>query len=171
MRIELHDGWDGARQKHFGLLLHKKVTGCLRVHRQRNQTVRVYVDPLHTSYDKAVDVVEKITKAVVRREHPNVVMEGVFEKDSKHTPTIQLCDLLLGAVMSQWAREPATGAKQQLREFIAQHLGWADLRSDTDPHERKFNIWMFHDPSRSRRLVKTRRVTLKHPLPPRLPTR
>jgi hypothetical protein len=167
VKIELHGSWDAARQKHFGLLLHKKVSGCLRVHRHRAQTVRVYVDPLHSSYSKAVEVVDNITKAVIRRSHPNVTMEGVYERDSKQTPTIQLCDLLLGAVMSEWAREPATGPKQHLREFIAAHLGWDNLHADTNPPERKFNIWMFHDPTRAKRDVQTRPVKLKYQLPVR----
>jgi hypothetical protein len=47
---------------------------------------------------------------------------------------------LLGAVMSAWDREPASGAKAELRAFIAEHLGWRALRADTRPNERKFNV-------------------------------
>ena len=167
VRRELHASWDEARQKHFGMLLRKKIVGCLDVHVPRRQTVRVYVDPIHSSYEKAVEVLEKITRSVVRRSHPGVEIEGAFERESIQTPTIQLCDVLLGAVMSEWARQPATGAKKELREFIASYLGWKDLHSDTHPHERKFNIWVFFDSARGRREMKTRDVHLRHPLPRR----
>jgi hypothetical protein len=164
---ELHASWDEARQKHFGMLLRTKIVGCLRVHAGREQTVRLYLDPLHSSYDKAAEVLEKITRAVVKRSYPNVTIEGAFERDSRDTPTIQLCDLLLGAVMSAWDREPAVGAKRELRSFIAGHLGWDDLLADTHPQERKFNIWMFYDTERGPRQSTTRPVLLTYPLPVR----
>jgi hypothetical protein len=171
VRRELHASWDEARQKHFGMLLRTKITGCIRAHSSREQTVRLYLDPLHSSYAKANEVLEKITRSVVQRSYPNVEIEGAFERDSKDTPTIQLCDLLLGAVMSQWDREPATGPKEKLRKFIAGHLGWTDLRADTHPAERKFNIWMFYDTERGPRQSNTRPVLLTYPLPERGRTR
>jgi hypothetical protein len=140
VRRELHASCDEARQKHFGMLLRAKIVKCLRAHPDRKQTVGVYVDPLHSSYSKAVEVLEKIMRAVVQRTFPDVTIEGAFERDSKETPTIQLCDVLLGAVMSAWDREPASGAKAELRAFIAEHLGWRALRADTRPNERKFNV-------------------------------
>lgn len=164
VRRELHASWDEARQKHFGMLLRTKIVGCLKAHRHRVQTVRVYVDPMHSSYPKAVEVLEKITRSVVTRSYPNVVIEGAFERDSKATATIQLCDVLLGAVMSEWDRDPAVGAKQELRNFIAAHLGWTDLHSDTRPEERKFNVWMFFDTQRGGRQAVTRDVRLTYPL-------
>jgi Protein of unknown function (DUF3800) len=168
VRPELHGGsWDEARQKHFGMLLRKKVLGCIQTHLPREQTIRVYLDPLHSSYKKASEVLEKITRSVVQRSYPNVQIEGAFERDSKETPTIQLCDLLLGAVMSDWDRNPAGGAKAELRAFIAGHLGWTDLHADTHPDERKFNIWMFYDTERGPRQSTTRPVLLTYPLPER----
>ncbi len=167
VKRELHASWDEARQKHFGMLLRTKISGCIKTHAPREQTVRVYLDPLHSSYSKASEVLEKITQATLRRSHSNVQVEGAFERDSKDTPTIQLCDVLLGAVMSEWDREPASGAKGELRRFVAAHLGWENLRADTLPRERKFNIWMFHDPEQGVRAAKTRDVTLRYALPPR----
>jgi len=164
VRRELHASWDEARQKHFGMLLRTKIVRCLRAHPARRQTVRVYVDPLHSSYRKAVEVLEKITRAVVQRSFPNVAIEGAFERDSKETLVIQLCDVLLGAVMSAWDREPAGGAKAELAAFVAEHLGWGDLRADTRPTERKFNVWMFYDTQRRARQVTTREVRLRYPL-------
>jgi hypothetical protein len=68
--------------------------------------------------------------------------------------------------MSAWDRDPASGAKRDLRLFIAEHLGWPDLRWDTRPAERKFNVWMFCDADRANQQATTRDVTLRYPLPP-----
>jgi len=38
---------------------------------------------------------------------------------------------------------------------------------DTKPHERKFSIWYFHDPTKGAREVETKEVKLKYPLPKR----
>ena len=81
--------------------------------------------------------------------------------------SIQLCDVLLGAVMSEWDRQPAGGAKGELRSFIEGHLGWENLHADTHPHERKFNVWMFYDTRRGPRQSTTRPVLLTYPLPER----
>jgi hypothetical protein len=51
VRRELHASCDEARQKHFGMLLRAKIVKCLRAHPDRKQTVRVYVEPLHSSYN------------------------------------------------------------------------------------------------------------------------
>jgi hypothetical protein len=82
---------------------------------------------------------------------------------------IQLCDVLLGAVIANWQKEPIGPAKRALQKEVAMHLGWADLKADTMPDERKFNVWTFHDNRRPRK-VGTRPVVLRHPLPkPRRP--
>jgi hypothetical protein len=167
VRRNLHASWDEARQKHFGMLLQKKIIGCIRVHAARPQTVRVYLDPMHSSYEKASEVLEKITRTVVERSYAGVRIEGAFQRDSKNTPTIQLCDVLLGSVMSAWASDPPGGAKGELRAFIANHLGWEDLHADTHPPERKFNIWMFFDTQSGKRQSATREVALLYPLPGR----
>lgn len=91
------------------MLLRTQIVRCLRAHNDRKQTVRVYVDPIHSSYGKAVEVLEKITRAVVHRSFPEVTIEGAFERHSKQTPIIHPCDVLLGAVMSAWDREPPCG--------------------------------------------------------------
>ena len=113
---------------------------------------------------KAVEVLDKITRAVVQRSFPDVTIEGAFERDSKETLVIQLCDVLLGAVMSTWDREPAGGAKAEQAAFVAEHLGWRDLRADTRPTEREFNVWMFYDKERGMRQATTREVRLRYPL-------
>jgi hypothetical protein len=90
---------------------------------------------------------------------------SVMTRDSKDTPAIQLCDLLLGAVMETWQRRSTNTTKQTIRSAIAWHLGWEDLDSDTMPSERKFNIWYFFDPIRESRRVETRKVILRYPYP------
>jgi hypothetical protein len=102
------------------------------------------------------------SRAVVRRAHPNITIEGAFERDSKTTPTIQLCDVLLGAVISTWDREPG-----ELRTFVAEHLGSPGLRSDTRLDERKFNVWMFYAAKRGLRQSVTKAVSIRYPLPQR----
>ena len=54
--------------------------------------------------------------------------------------------------------------KRELMKYIASYLGWPDLRADTFPGERKFNIWYFHDPRSGERELHSRRVALRHPL-------
>jgi hypothetical protein len=56
-------------------------------------------------------------------------------------------------------------ARLDLQQWIAYHLGWADLKSDTRPNERKFNVWVFYDPTRGSRRLVTRDVRLVFPLP------
>ena len=72
-------------------------------------------------------------------------VDKVITRDSKDTPSIQLCDFLLGAVMDAWQEEASSREKKKLQKLIALYLGWPDLRADTRPIERKFNIWYFHD--------------------------
>jgi hypothetical protein len=89
-------------------------------------------------------VLTKVAKG--NRSRP--VAAGVIEHDSKETPTIQLCDVLLDAAATGYQKELVSAPKLELRQFIAAHLGWAALRWDTWSYERKSNIWVFHDPTR-----------------------
>lgn len=157
---------DLARRKHFTKLLTNKIQRCLRAHAGRAQTFRVWVDPIHSRYAKADEAIEVIA---------NNVLAGVFGKlrpvdkvlthDSKDTPSIMMCDVLLGAVMDAWQRKAVSEPKRRLSRWIARHLSWDDLHSDTRPKERKFNVWFFWDRTLGPRAVVTRPVTLKYPLP------
>lgn len=167
---ERHDGdYDLARRKFLTKLLTCKITNALRVRPDRPQTFRVWVDPIASRYPKAAEVVEIVSNHVLVR-GPGLkdgpVVDGVIEHDSRDTPTIQLCDVLLGAVAATWQKEKTAGAKLELQQFIAHHLGWPDLRSDTRPRDRKFNIWMFYDPTRQVRRIATRDVVLRYRIPP-----
>jgi len=166
---ERHDGdYDLARRKFLTTLITCKITNALRARPDREQTFRVWVDPIASRYPKADEVVESVSNHVLKKVVPEYwtrpVVDGVIEHDSKDTFSIQLCDVLLGAVAATWQKEPVTGAKLQLQQFIAAHLGWPDLWSDTRPWERKFNIWMFHERGRQIRQVATREVVLRFPI-------
>lgn len=163
-----HDGdWDLARRKHFTMLLTNKMKKAVRRFPDRPHEFRVWCDPIASSYAKADEAVEVISNNVLNqrfRDHKPVT--SVITRDSKNTPAIQLCDLLLGAVMETWQQRATNRTKQAIRNHIAYYLGWSDLNSDTKPRERKFNIWYFFDPTREKRRVATRNVRLVYPYPP-----
>ena len=105
-------------------------------------------------------------------EHPMVegaidVIENVYTVDSKDRPEIQVCDLLLGAVMSAWNQKGESEAKADLRRYIAEHLGWDELRKTTFAAEKKFNVWYLTDKfkTEAERTQRADVVRLKYPLP------
>jgi hypothetical protein len=140
----------------------------MEVHPEREHTFRIWVDPIPSSYEKADEVVEIISNNVLAQALGDIrPVDTVITKDSKDTETIQLCDLLLGAVMDAWQQHASSEPKTAIQAYIAEHLGWTDLRADTYPTERKFNIWYFHDESLGGREIETRHTNLKYPLPQR----
>ncbi len=160
-----HNSWDEARRKHFTMLLTNKIERCIERHRPRDSTFRIWVDPIHSNYQKADEVVEIIANRVlVNALGERRAVDRVLTHDSHDTPSIQLCDLLLGAVMETWVSKSRTREKDSLRRWIAHHLGWDELDADTRPGERKFNVWYFFDPPAGRREATTRAVRLKYPL-------
>jgi len=165
VRMELHPGgYEEAQQKHFTLLLTNKIGRALKT--QPHRKFRVWVDPLPSSYAKANEVVEIISNHVLNRQFgKQQPVDHVIPHRSHDTPSIQLCDLLLGAVMAAWQAETTATAKIELQRWIAGHLGWTDLRGDTRVPERKFNVWFFCDPRSRPSDVTTRDVLLKYPCP------
>ena len=158
--------WDLARRKHYTLLLTKKMRRAIQRYPTRKHEFRVYVDPIASRYGKADEAMEVISNNILnQRFRTTRPVASVITRDSKQTPAIQLCDLLLGAVMETWQQRSTSVTKESIRRTIASHLGWDDLDSDTMPSERKFNVWYFFDPVRENRRVNTRRVTLRFPYP------
>ena len=157
---------DLARRKHFTMLLTNKIERCKRVHADREQTFRIWVDPIASRYAKADEAVEVIANNVLAKMGGmRRVVDKVITKDSKLTLQIQICDVLLGAVVGAWRQDATAPVKLAIQPYIATHLGWPDLRADTHHPERKFNIWMFHDPpSGASRVAQTRKVKLLYPL-------
>jgi hypothetical protein len=161
-----HGGdYDIARRKHFTMLLTNKIRRALRAHPERRQTFRVWVDPLHSHYQKADEVVSIISNYVLKAASGNAAcVDGVYPHCSHSKPSIQLSDLLLGAVWSAFEGSAESEAKLDLQTEIAWHLGWPDLAADTHPTESKFNVWVFYDPARGPRRARTRDVRLQYPL-------
>jgi hypothetical protein len=164
-KAEFHkNDWDLARRKHFTMLLTNKMKKALKRFPDREHEFLVYVDPIASRYAKADEAVEVISNNVLNQEfHGKSPVGSVVTRDSKETPAIQLCDLLLGAVMETWQQKSSNSTKAAIRRIIAEHLGWSDLDADTFVAERKFNIWYFFDPPREERRVTTRTVNLKFP--------
>jgi hypothetical protein len=84
-------------------------------------------------------------------------LEYVMTRDSKDTPTIQLCDVLLGSVVTSWLDKGHGQYKAEAREWIARHLGWKNLRAATSVGQPKFNIWYYWRPGSGARQVWPRR--------------
>jgi hypothetical protein len=168
VRKEFHRGdYDLARRKHFTMLLKDKVAACIKTRRGREQTFRVVVDPIHSRYSKADEATEVIcNNALAKVFSGRRPVDRVLTRDSVHTPSIQLCDLLLGATLGAWEQDASADPKLAVQAAIAEHLGWKDLRADTFRQERKFNVWMFYDPTRGPRKAQSRNVVLRYPLPP-----
>jgi hypothetical protein len=164
---EFHnDDWDLARRKHFTMLLTNKMRKSLRRFPDREHEFQVHVDRIASHYAKADEAVGVISNNILNAQfRGRSPVKSVTTRDSKETPAIQLCDLLLGAVMETWQRKATNPAKADVRQVIAEHLGWKDLDSDTYESERKFNIWYFFDPPREQRRVVTRTVKLKYAYP------
>jgi Protein of unknown function (DUF3800) len=162
---ERHDGdFDLARRKHFTMLLTNKIRRCLRAYKNREQTFRIWVDPINSRYAKADEAVEIIANNVLRAVFGKIrTVDSVITRDSKDTASIGLCDVLLGAMMETWQKKAHRNAKHELRHWIAEHLGWEDLAHDTYVGEVKFNIWYFYNPQeKAPRDAKSRLVVLKY---------
>jgi len=164
---ELHDGdLDLARRKHFTTLLLNKIRRALKTFPERAQTFRVWVDPIASRYPKADEVVEIVTNHVLAKAFGKArTVDSVITKDSKETFSIQLCDVLLGAVVAAFEERVVSQGKLEVQRRIAGYLGWQDLRADTYPRERKFNVWYLWDGPGKPRKAKARDVVLKYPLP------
>ncbi len=159
----LHGGdFDLARRKHFAMLLTSKIRQVMRNRPNREHTFRIWVDPIASRYAKADEAVEVISNNVLGQVFGGVrPVDKVITHDSKDTPSIQVCDLLLGAVMDAWQQKSQSETKTIIQQRIASRLSWSDLRADTFPGEKKFNIWYFFDPTLGPREVETRSIHLK----------
>lgn len=133
------------------------------LYRNRNNRFILSVDELPFSYHKADEAMHIIANNIIRQKTaiPNAILR-LDEVNSKHCHGVQLCDLLLGAVLSGYQKDVSSERKQALSLLIAEHLGWDKLMYDTLSTEKKFNIWYFYDPTKGPRLVETQRIKLKY---------
>jgi hypothetical protein len=152
-----HKDYDEAKRKHFAMLLKSKIKFFSQGDADKKYYVRV--DPLPSRYKKADEAAHKIVSNQLRNELGIEPLKSLVTRDSKDMLGIQVGDLLLGAVLSDWQKKAQSPHKKALAGQIAKHLGWADLKADTHLRTWKFNIWHFHDPTVGRpREIKTRPV-------------
>jgi hypothetical protein len=117
--MKFHKNKDEARRKHFTMFLENKIKRVSEKFSNRENTYRVWVDPIHSRYDKAHEVVEKILgHELIKIVHNNNSIKYVEEKSSRETPQIQLCDFLLGAVMDAWQERANSIYKHQTQRHI-----------------------------------------------------
>ena len=162
--MKFHEDMDEARRKHFAMLVKKKVQYFCGTANDKAYHFRI--DPFPSRYKKADEVTFKIAGAQLQNELGLCPLKTLFTRDSKSTLGIQLADFLLGAAMSDWQADATAAAKKKVRIALASYLGWPDLRADTKPHEWKFNIWHFFDPTTGEgREPETRSLNLKIPMP------
>lgn len=149
--------------KHYQELISNGIKKCLNAHPNRQAEFRVWIDNLSTGYSKQDEAMDKIISNVLKKELGNKYpVTSVISKDSRKAVNIQIADLLLGAVMEAWQCKSSSQGKSDLQKWIASHLGWPDLKSDTKPKERKFNIWKFHPEPWKPRDIVTRDVSLHY---------
>ncbi|SMB82378.1 Protein of unknown function [Pasteurella testudinis DSM 23072] len=158
-----HDGdYEVAKQKHFTSLITNKIITSL----SRNKMNRfiIIVDDLPFSYKKADESMHIIANNIIRQKTGvcNAILK-LSEVDSKQSYGVQLCDLLLGAVLSVYQNDSSAIRKKELAMLVAEHLGWDHLKYDTFGTEKKFNIWNFYDPTKGPRITQTKGVDLKYP--------
>lgn len=164
-----HKDFDEEKRKRFSMLIKNKIKFFSGGDPSKAYHVRV--DPLPSRYPKADEAAFKIVGNTLKKELDVAPLKSLITRDSKQTRGIQLADVLLGATMSDWQEKASAPHKLSVKQKIAEHLGWPDLKADTKPHEWKFNIWYFYDPSpRMPREIETRDVKLLVPMPP-LPRR
>jgi hypothetical protein len=157
-------GFEQALEKHFALLLKKKIEFFSE--KNRKKAYHVVLDQLSHRYAKADEAMHAIINNQLRRAIGFKALDKLVMRDSRETDGIQVADTLLGAVVTAWNEEDSGPAKKAVRDCVAEHLGWRHLRADTKPWEWKFNVWYFHDPRDGRpREAHTWYVNLKHEMP------
>jgi len=138
------NGYDEAMRKHFAMLIRKKIEFFSQDDSRKKY--HIYVDPLPSRYKKADEAAQVIINNELKRKIGFTPVHSLSTRDSKETPGIQLADLLLGAIMSDWNREDIGEHKFRVKDWVAEHVGWRHLRADTRHWEWKFNIWHFYNP-------------------------
>lgn len=154
---KFHKDYDEVKRKHFAMLLKSKIQFFSKGHEDKRYHVRV--DPLPSRYEKADEAAYKIVANQLRNELQIEPLKSLVTRDSKETPGIQVVDLLVGAVLSDWQGKAQSLPKKALAGRVAKHLGWSNLKADTPLGAWKFNVWYFYDPVAGKpREVKTRSI-------------
>lgn len=156
-----HKDFDEEKQKRFVMLLESKVRRFRRD--DPTKTYHVRVDPLPSRYKKADEKAFKILGAVLRKSFTEAPLQSLITRHSHNSPGIQLVDFFLGATLADWQGDATSDHKQRVRQYLAEHLGWPNLRSDTHPDIWKFNVWYFYDGT-GKREIPTRPIKFKVPI-------
>lgn len=158
-------GYDEALRKHFAMLIRSKILFFSQG--DRRKAYHIVVDKLPSSYDRADEAAHVIVDHALKRDMGFTPLHTLVTRDSKDAVGIQAVDVLIGAIVSDWNQEPCGPAKKDLRDWIAEHLGWRHLRADTRHWEWKFNVWYFRGRGETgAREVQSWALNLKYPVPP-----
>jgi hypothetical protein len=103
------------------MLLTDNTRRCAQAHKGYGNHFRVWIDPIASRYAKA-DEATSIIGAHILSNEPGAKLDSVVTHDSKSTPSIQLCDLLLGGVMEAWQDNTQRQEKKEIGSWVASHL-------------------------------------------------
>ncbi len=158
IKRSLHKDYDEAWRKNLCNFLVNKARIPAKRQPSEDHQVHVWADEIPSRYAKTAEALDIIGNRKLARYRSPAVALKVFEHDSKAMPIIQLCDLLLGAVVQ--SAKPSRGYKADLQTLIARQLGWEHLWNGTYQSQTKFNIWHLHDHGKKGRKVRARQVKL-----------
>jgi hypothetical protein len=165
---ELSNGdYDLAWRRFLTLFIENKCKRLVRHAPSLNREVRIWCDPIQSRYAKADEALQIIANNMLNKHvGKRCQIVAVRPRNSREVPAIQLCDVLLGAVVTSFLGRPQGEYKLDLQAWIARHLSWPDLLRGTFEKEAKFNIWFFCERNVPRKVF-GRAVTLLHPYPHR----
>ncbi|MFO0722939.1 MAG: hypothetical protein U1E65_04080 [Myxococcota bacterium] len=150
------------KEKVFAALISERVKALPRAQNQRELRVRL------TKNARTKVGGLKLEDAFYRRIRADLEdgpLPELTVRAARSTEGIELVDLLLGLVLSDWEKKSIPKDRRGMHERVAENLGWADLAADTAPSEWKFNIWYLERPETLRREQKTQRaVQLRLPM-------
>ena len=155
--------YDLAWRKFLTKFIENKCRRLVRHSPLIRREVRIWCDPIQSSNPKADEALHAIANRMLKKKiGQRCQIVDVSTRRSHDVPAIQLCDVLLGAVVTSFLRVPQGEPKRDLQAWIARHLSWPDLLRGTYETERKFNIWYFWDTTGVRK-VHGRPVRLLYP--------
>lgn len=168
----LHASIEEAREKHFERFIRNKLTFFAG---SGGKAYHLRIDPFPSPYPKTDEKLHKIANASAKKALGYEPLASTWTvKSSKTSAGVQVADLLLGAILSDWQGKAKSEAKLELRRWVAEHLGWPDLKHDTfpqsaDPRSWKFNIWLLWKSRGVREIDTRRKLRFKYPVRPYRP--
>jgi len=114
----------------------------LRAEPEQPQPFRVWLDAQSMGYENrkaALDAVESNVFRSVLGFHR--AEDKVINHRTASTVSLQVCGLLLRAVLAAWRNEAQVPARKRFSDRLADRLGWGDLKSASRPGETKFSVY------------------------------